>query len=181
MTHTARIEDCSEDHMEAVQSIYARYVGSSLATFEVEPPTIIQMLSRRMETLRSGHPYLVAVRDGEVVGYAYSSAYRPRPAYRHTVENSVYVAAHCHGCGIGRQLLDALIARCEEKGFRQMVAVIGDSANAASIGLHRAAGFQHVGTLRNVGHKFGRWIDTVLMQLELRPSKHGGTTSTTET
>ena len=166
-TANLSIEDCQEHHLEAIQSIYAHYVGASLATFETEVPTVLQMLSRRMDVVRGGYPYLVAMAQGRVVGYAYASAYRPRAAYRFTVENSVYVDAAHHGQGIGRRLLEALIAQCAQRGYRQMVAVIGDSGNAASIGLHRAMGFEHSGTLRNVGSKFGRWVDTVLMQLPL--------------
>lgn len=172
------IDECREGHIEAIQSIYAHYVGSSLATFETEAPTALQMLSRRTEILRSGYPYLVALIDDHVVGYAYANAYRARPAYRLTVENSIYVSAEQHGHGIGRRLIDALIADCAKRGFHQMVAVIGDSGNEASIGLHRAAGFEHVGTLRSVGRKFGSWVDTVLMQRPLPANEHGFSTMT---
>lgn len=166
-TAIVKIEEYDEHHIEAIQAIYAYYVESSLATFETEPPTVPQMLSRRMDLLRAGYPYLVALLQGRVVGYGYASAYRPRAAYRFTVENSVYVDAAHHGRGVGRGLLEALIAQCASRGYRQMVAVIGDSGNAASIGLHRAVGFEHTGTLRNVGSKLGRWVDTVLMQRPL--------------
>lgn len=165
-THLS-IEDCQEQHVEAIQSIYAHYVGTSLATFETEAPPMPEMLRRRMDLVRAGYPYLVAMLDGRVVGYAHASSYRPRAAYRFTVENSVYVAAAHHGQGIGRQLLEALIAQCAHRGYRQVVAVIGDSGNSASIGLHQALGFEHTGTLRDVGSKFGRWVDTVLMQRSL--------------
>jgi L-amino acid N-acyltransferase YncA len=166
-TSPVKIEECEEHHVEAIQAIYASYVRSSLATFETEPPTVAQMLSRRMDLVRAGYPYVVAMFHGRVVGYGYASSYRPRAAYRFTVENSVYVDAAHHGQGIGRRLLDALITQCARGGYRQMVAVIGDSGNAASIGLHKAMGFEHTGTLRDVGSKFGRWVDTVLMQRAL--------------
>jgi phosphinothricin acetyltransferase len=125
------------------------------------------MAARRTAVLERGLPYIVAELDGAVVGYSYASAFRPRPAYRFAVENSVYVDESLHGRGIGRALLDALIARCAAGPWRQMIAVIGDSANAASIGLHTRAGFRHVGTLRQVGYKLERWADVVLMQREI--------------
>jgi phosphinothricin acetyltransferase len=167
--HPVAIEPSREEDVEDIQSIYAHYVGSSLATFEVEPPTAIQMLSRRADVLRGGYPHLVARRDGRVIGYAYANAYRARPAYRFTVENSIYVDHRVHRSGAGRALLQALVDQCRDQGFQQMVAVIGDSANTASIGLHAALGFEHAGVLRRVGHKFGRWVDTVLMQRSLAP------------
>jgi L-amino acid N-acyltransferase YncA len=115
-----------------------------------------------------GLPYLVALKDGEVAGYAYATAYRARSAYRHTVEDSIYVAQGMHGHGIGTALLRAVIERCTEGGFTQMVACIGNSANAGSLGLHERLGFERVGVLRDVGFKFGQWVDTVLMQRALR-------------
>jgi len=151
-----------------VQAIYAHHVLHGLASFELEPPSV-EAMRRRFEAVTSGgYPYLVAEGDdGTVLGCAYASAYRTRPAYRHTVEDSVYVAAAATGRGIGRQLLSRLIAEAEALGYRQMLAVIGDSGNAASIGLHRACGFAEVGTLRAVGFKCGRWVDSVLMQRAL--------------
>jgi phosphinothricin acetyltransferase len=125
------------------------------------------MARRRRAVVDGGFPYLVAERDGRIVGYAYAGPYRSRPAYRNTVENSVYVRAGCERQGIGRDLLRALLAACEGRDFRQVVAVIGDSANAASIGLHRDLGFRMVGTLQAAGFKFGRWVDVVLMQRAL--------------
>jgi phosphinothricin acetyltransferase len=154
--------------MQAVQSIYAHYVLHDLCSFEEVPPSVDQMLSRRAEVLRLGLPYVVAIDEGEVVGYAYASAWRTRPAYRNTVESSIYVAPGRHGRGIGSALLAELVARCAKAGLAQMVAVIGNSANAGSIRLHEGQGFEHVGVLRNVGFKFGRWVDTVLMQRALR-------------
>jgi L-amino acid N-acyltransferase YncA len=162
------LQDAEPHHMQAVQSIYAHYVLHDLCSFEEVPPSVEQMLSRRAEVLRLGLPYLAAIEEREVVGYAYASAWRTRPAYRNTVESSIYVAPGRHGRGIGSALLGALVARCAEAGRAQMVAVIGNSANAGSIRLHEGQGFEHVGVLRNVGFKFGRWVDTVLMQRALR-------------
>ena len=154
--------------MMAVAAIYAHQVLHSPATFELEPPDLDEMQRRRRVIVDGGYCYLVAERRSEIVGYAYASAYRPRPAYRHTVENSVYVRPGLERQGVGRVLLVELIARCEQAGFRQMIAVIGDSANHASIGLHAALGFRMAGTLDAVGFKFDRWLDSVLMQRELR-------------
>lgn len=151
----------------AIRAIYAHHVLHGLASFEIEPPSAAEMRRRFDAATGAGYPYLAAC-DGDVLlGYAYASAYRARPGYRFTVEDSVYVAADAAGRGIGRQLLSRLIAECERAGHRQMLAVIGDSANAASIGLHRACGFAMAGTLRAVGFKFGRWVDSVLMQRAL--------------
>lgn len=165
--HSLTIGPCAESHMEAIQAIYAHYVATNLATFELEPPSVAQMLSRRADILQGGYPYLVAHRDGEVVGYAYGSAYRSRPAYRHTVEDSIYVAPGMRQAGIGSALLRELIRQCEQRGFRQMVGVVGNSANTGSLKVHEALGFTRVGTLGCVGYKFGQWVDTVLMQRAL--------------
>lgn len=151
----------------AIRDIYAFHVLHGLASFEEEPPPVEEMARRRAGVLAGGYPHLVAELDGEVVGYAYASAYRPRPAYRFTVENSVYVREGVRGRGVGRALLGALIERCEHGPWRQMIAVIGDTGNEPSIGLHEAFGFRRVGTLQAVGFKFGRWVDSVLMQREL--------------
>lgn len=151
----------------AIRTIYAHHVLHGLASFEIEPPTVAEMRSRFEAIVAAGYPYLVAADDGMVLGYTYASAYRTRPAYRYTVEDSVYVAASAVGRGIGRQLLAALITECERRGYRQMLAVIGDSANVASIELHRACGFTCTGTLQSVGFKFGRWVDSALMQRAL--------------
>jgi L-amino acid N-acyltransferase YncA len=161
------VRDAQATDMGEVLRIYTPNVLLGLATFEEVPPTPVEMLERRETVLAAGLPYLVAVLGKEVVGYAYATAYRPRPAYRHTIENSVYVAHAKHRSGVGSALLSALIARCEAGPWHQMVAVIGDSANAGSIALHRRQGFEMVGTLRNVGFKHGRWVDTVLMQRSL--------------
>lgn len=153
----------------AMREIYAHHVLHGLASFEIEPPSPTQMRDRVEAITAGGYPCLVAD-DGGVLGYAYASAYRARPGYRYTVEDSVYVSPALVGRGIGRQLLAGLIGECERRGYRQMLAVIGDSANAASIGLHRACGFTRVGTMRSVGLKFGRWIDSVIMQRGLGES-----------
>jgi L-amino acid N-acyltransferase YncA len=163
------VRDATEQDMAAIQAMYAQEVLHGLATFEEVPPTVDIMLTRRAGVLDLGLPYLAAELAGEVVGYSYATEYRPRPAYRYTVEDSVYVAAGMQGRGIGRALLSALIARCETGHWRQMVAVIGNSGNAGSIGLHRQHGFRLVGTFEAVGFKLGRWVDTVLMQRALRP------------
>ncbi len=139
-----------------------------LASFEESPPDEAELRKRCAAVLALGLPYIVAELDGEIVGYAYATRYRARSAYRHSLENSVYVREGCAGRGVGSALLAELIARCERGPWRQMVAVIGDSGNAASIGLHRKHGFRHVGTLTAVGFKFGRWVDSVLMQRELK-------------
>jgi phosphinothricin acetyltransferase len=151
----------------AVERIYAEHVLTGLASFEIEPPSVDELLLRRATILGHGLPHLVAELDGRIVGYSYAAPYRSRPAYRFTVEDSVYVAAGFGGRGIGRALLAALIDRCETGPWRQMIAVIGDSGNAASIGLHGSLGFRHVGTLRAADFKFGRWVDSVLMQRPL--------------
>jgi L-amino acid N-acyltransferase YncA len=161
------IRPARPDDIPAIARIYAHAVLHGTASFEIEPPDETEM-HRRQRALLEGHfPYLVAEMDGAVAGYAYAGPYRMRPAYRFSVEDSVYVAAEMHGRGVGRGLLDGLIAASEQRGFRQMIAVIGDSAQAASIALHRAAGFRHVGTLQSVGFKFDRWVDSLLMQRAL--------------
>ena len=161
------VRDATEADMEAVAAIYAHYVLTGVASFEETAPSATDMTARRAGVLAMGAPYLVAEFDGRIVGFAYAASYRARPAYRYTLEDSVYVSADAHGRGVGRALLAEVIARCEAGPFRQMVAVIGDSANAGSIALHAALGFQMTGTHVAVGFKFGRWVDTVLMQRAL--------------
>ncbi|MBN9583270.1 MAG: N-acetyltransferase [Afipia sp.] len=151
----------------AVTAIYAEAVRHGTATFELEAPDAGEMRRRYDALAADGFPYLVAEWDGRIAGYAYAGAYRPRPAYRFTVENSVYLDPAAQRRGIGLALLTELIARCEQQGFRQMIAVIGDAANAASIALHRRAGFAMIGTHPDVGFKFGRWLATVMMQRTL--------------
>jgi L-amino acid N-acyltransferase YncA len=153
--------------LTAITAIYQHAVLYGTATFELIPPDLAEM-TRRFEALTDGgYPYFVAAVEGRVIGYAYAGAYRPRPAYRFTVENSVYLEPAIHRRGIGLQLLQRLIEECERRGYRQMIAVIGDSANAGSIGVHTRTGFQMIGTHPNVGFKFGRWLDTVMMQRAL--------------
>ncbi|TNC12051.1 N-acetyltransferase family protein [Methylobacterium terricola] len=160
---------CAEADLPAVTAIYAHAVATGRASFELDPPDLAEMGRRRAALVDGGYPYLVAERAGAVVAYAYAGAYRPRPAYRGTVETSVYVRPDQARRGLGRRLLAELIDAATQGGFRQMVAVIGDSDNAASIGLHAALGFRHVGVLRSVGWKHGTWLDTVLMQRALGP------------
>jgi phosphinothricin acetyltransferase len=156
-----------EADISAITAIYAHAVGHGTASFEVEPPDEAEMARRRQAVLAGGYPYLVAEIDGTLAGYAYAGAYRPRPAYRFTVEDSIYVAPDRQGSGVGRALLVALIEACEALGFRQMVAVIGDSASQGSIRLHESLGFRPVGVLEAIGFKHGRWLDVVLMQRAL--------------
>lgn len=165
----ALVRDASESDLGAIARIYARHVLEGLASFEEVPPTIEQLRPRRAAVLAAGLPYLAAELQGEVVGYAYAGVYRSRRGYRYTIEDSVYVEAGRGGQGVGSALLAALIERCEAGPWRQMLAVIGDSGNAASIALHRRAGFKTVGTFASVGFKLGRWVDTVLMQRPLGP------------
>jgi L-amino acid N-acyltransferase YncA len=150
-----------------ITGIYEHAVLYGTATFELTAPDLAEMTRRFEALMDGGYPYLVAVRDDRVVGYAYAGPYRPRPAYRFTVENSVYLEPAIHRRGIGLQLMRRLIEECEARGFRQMIAVSGDSANAGSIGVHTRCGFQMIGTHPSVGFKFGRWLDTVMMQRSL--------------
>lgn len=145
------VRDAREGDMRFVQEIYAHHVLHGLASFEEAAPAVVEMIGRRDAVLRLGLPYLVAEMDGRIVGYSYASPYRPRPAYRHTIEDSVYVRDGFAGHGIGRALLSTLIKRCEHGPWRQMLAVIGDSANGASIGLHGRQGFARIGQLDAVG------------------------------
>ena len=151
----------------AIAAIYGAAVTAGTASFELEPPDAAEMQRRWQVITEGGFPYLVAEQAGVVRGYAYVSQYRPRPAYRFSVENSIYVAPDAHRAGVGRQLLAALIDAATAQGFRQMIAVIGDSGQSASIGLHRRAGFTFAGTMHAVGFKHGRWLDSVLMQRAL--------------
>jgi L-amino acid N-acyltransferase YncA len=159
--------------LPAITEIYEQAVRFGTATFELIPPDLPEMTRRFQVLMEGGFPYFSATLEGDVIGYAYAGAYRPRPAYRFTVENSVYLQPSSHRRGVGLQLLQRLIAECEARGYRQMIAVIGDSANAGSIGVHTKCGFQMIGTHPNVGFKFGRWLDTVMMQ---RALGDGGTT-----
>jgi L-amino acid N-acyltransferase YncA len=151
----------------AITAIYAHAVRHGTASFELEPPTEAEMTRRMQAVLDGKFPYLAAEIDGKLAGYAYASLYRTRPAYRFTVENSVYVAADMHRRGIGKALLQRLIEECTTRGYRQMIAVIGDSDQAASIGVHKACGFEPAGNLKSIGWKFNKWLDTPLMQRAL--------------
>lgn len=155
------------DDMSAIQAIYAHHVTHGFGSFEEAPPSVDDMAARRLAIVERGMPHLVAEVDGKVLGYAYAGSYRPRPAYRYTVENSVYVAPDAVRHGVGRALLTALIEICEAGPWRQMVAVIGDRENTASIALHAALGFHEAGHLNAVGFKLGRWVDVVIMQRAL--------------
>jgi len=164
--------------LPAITAIYEHAVRHGTATFELISPDLAEMTRRFRALTEGGFPYFVAAVDGRVIGYAYAGPYRPRPAYRFTVENSVYLEPAIHRRGIGRQLLQRLIGECEARGYRQMIAVIGDSANAGSIGVHTSCGFRMIGTHPDVGFKFGRWLDTVMMQ---RPLGDGADTLPAET
>ena len=167
MARTPLLRDCREGDLEAVRAIYAREVLEGTASFELEPPVLAE-LTARWRAIRSARlPYVVAEQGGRIAGYAYAGPYRARPGYRYTVENSVYVAPWARRQGVGRVLLNRVIAGASDCGMRQMVAIIGDSVHVASIVLHERAGFRLVGVLENVGCKFGRWLDTVIMQRAL--------------
>ena len=163
----ADIRPAGPQDIAAITRIYADAVEHGTATFEIEPPDAAEMARRQQALLADGLPYLVAEQAGVVAGYAYAGRYHARPAYRWTLEDTIYVAPAFHRRGLGRLLMARLIVEAEARGFRQMVAVIGDSANAASIALHVAVGFRLIGTLQSVGFKHGRWRDTVLMQRPL--------------
>jgi phosphinothricin acetyltransferase len=164
--------------LPALTAIYTQAVLTGTASFEIEAPSAAEMARRRDDVLAKGLPWLVAEEAGQVLGYAYANHFRPRPAYRFSLEDSIYLAPAARGRGVGRALLQALITACEAQGARQMLAVIGDSANEASIGLHRGLGFEPVGTLKDVGRKFDRWLDVVLMQRALGPGAGSGVAST---
>jgi phosphinothricin acetyltransferase len=163
------IRPATEADIPAIAAIYAAEVRGFVNTYEYDVPDEAEMLKRMRGVLAGGFPYLAAECDGEVVGYAYASSFRTRIAYRWTVENSVYVAHGQQGKGNGSALLQRLIDECEARGYRQMVAVIGEAANAPSIRLHQRFGFAHIGTFPGIGRKHGRWLDTVFMQRALGP------------
>ena len=167
MLPACTLRPVAESDLPAVLAIYAQEVRHGTASFELEPPDLAELGRRHARVRALGLPWLVAELPRGIAGFAYASSYRERPAYRFTVENSVYVADWARGRGIGRTLLLQLVAEARAAGARQMVAVIGDSANLGSIALHRACGFADVGVLRDVGRKFDRWLDTVLMQRAL--------------
>ena len=161
------VREATEADLPGIAARYAHHVRTGLASFETEPPDLAEMAARFEAVRGKGFPYLACEIDGRLAGFAYASSYRTRPAYRFCVEDSVYVHPELAGRGAGRALLARLIERCEAIGCRQMVAVIGDSSNAASIGLHSALGFRMAGTFRSIGFKHGRWVDSVLMQRAL--------------
>lgn len=170
------LRNATDADLRAVQSIYAHWVTHGTGSFEIDPPTVDEMSKRRHDVLSKGLPYLVAEAAGVVRGFAYANWLRPRPAYRFSVENSVYVHRDACRSGVARLLMAELMTRCEQAGARQMVAVIGDSANTGSLRLHTAMGFRHIGTLQSTGWKFDRWLDTVFMQ---RPLGLGDTSAAT--
>jgi phosphinothricin acetyltransferase len=157
----------TEADIAAITAIYRPAVLTGTASFELDPPDEAEMLRRFQAIVGAGYPYFVAEIDGRIVGYAYANAYRTRPAYRFTVEDSIYIAPEVQGKGVGRVLLAALVEACTAKGYRLMVAVIGDSRQYGSIALHRSQGFRFCGTIHSVGYKFGRWLDSVIMELPL--------------
>jgi L-amino acid N-acyltransferase YncA len=163
----ATLRPATAADVAAIAAIYRPAVLEGTASFELEPPDEAEMLRRFTAITSAGYPYFVATLNDRVLGYAYASAYRTRPAYRFTVEDSVYIAPEAHGKGVGTLLLKALIEASAAKGYRLMVAVIGDTRNQASITLHRSAGFTFCGTIHSIGYKFGRWLDTVIMELPL--------------
>jgi phosphinothricin acetyltransferase len=162
------IRQASLDDIAPIAAIYADAVQNGTASYELEPPTLAEMRDRFVTIIGGGYPYLAATEAGAVCGYAYASPFRPRPAYRFVVENSVYVAPEAKGKGVGKTLMNSLVAQCEQLGFRQIMAVIGDGRpDSASVRLHHALGFRPAGRLEATGYKHGRWLDTVLMQLSL--------------
>ena len=163
------IRDAVEADFGAITAIYAHHVLHGTGTFALEPPTQAEMLARFHENQAKRLPYLVSLSDGAVAGYAYAAPFRTRPAYRYGVEDSVYVAPELMGKGHGRALLEALIARCQQRGLYSMAAVIGDAGNTGSIGLHAACGFAPTGHMPRAGFKFGRWLDVVFMARDLLP------------
>jgi phosphinothricin acetyltransferase len=161
------IRRATASDIEAIAAIYGYHVLHGTASFETEPPGRTEMMRRYSALRGQAYPYLVAEADGAVLGYAYVGPYRTRLAYQNTVEDSIYVRADMSGRGVGALLLGGLIAACEQRGYRQMIAVVGDSASIASIRLHERQGFSRIGTLRSVGYKHGRWLDSVLLQRAL--------------
>ena len=161
------IRSSRDQGLPAITSIYAHHVLQSTGTFETEVPSVADMTSRRAEVLSRGLPYLVAEHDGAIAGFAYGNWFKPRLAYRYSVEDSIYLAPNLHRMGLGRALLAELLARCEAVGIRKMMAVVGDSANAGSVGVHLALGFEQVGKIEACGWKFGAWRDIVIMQKTL--------------
>ena len=169
MTGAPEIRPVADHDMAAIQKIYAHHVLHGLASWELTPPDVGELTARRDNTLAAGSPYLVAMQADQLVGYASAGPYRFRPAYRYTVENTVYLDPDRQGQGVARPLLQAVIDTCTQRGFRQMIAVIGDSENHPSIRFHEKMGFRHVGVIESIGWKADRWLDSVLMQRALGP------------
>lgn len=166
-TPTRVIRPLRDSDMAAITAIYAHHVLHGVSSWELTPPDQAEMTNRAQALLNAGYPYLVAEHDGNVVGYAYAGAYRPRPAYRNTVEHSIYIDDTVRRAGIGQSLMEALIDACTQQGFRQMIAIIGDSRNLQSIEFHEKLGFEHAGRVKDIGYKFDRWMDQVIMQRPL--------------
>jgi phosphinothricin acetyltransferase len=172
MPTDVRLRPTEDSDIPAIAAIYAEAVLTGTASYELEPPSETEMARRWRELAAKDYPHIVATRGGAVVGYAYAGPYRPRPAYRYSVEDSIYLAPAAQGLGIGRALLGELIGTCERQGFRQMIAVIGGGTeHPASVGLHVALGFRQIGVIEASGFKHGRWLDTVLMQRALGPGR----------
>ena len=161
------IRPSHDQDLPQITAIYAHHVLHGTGTFETDPPSVTDMTTRRADVLGKGLPYLVAEQDGGVVGFAYGNWFKPRPAYRYSVEDSIYLAPDLHRKGLGRALLAELLARFEAVGIRKVMAIIGDSANVGSVGVHRALGFTQVGVVDSCGWKFGAWRDIVIMQKTL--------------
>jgi len=155
------------EDIPAITAIYTDHVLNGTGTFELEPPSEADMANRRADVLSKGLPYLVATDDNKVLGFAYCNWFKPRPAYRFSAEDSIYLAPDAQGLGLGRALLTELAVQAEKAGIRKLIAVIGDSANAGSIGVHRSVGFSHAGVLKSCGWKFNQWRDVVLMDKAL--------------
>ena len=161
------IRPSRDEDLDAIARIYGHHVQHGTGTFETTPPTPAEMATRRADVLGKGLPWLVAEEDGQVIGFAYGNWFKPRPAYRFSVEDSIYLGSDAAGKGLGKLLMAELLVQLERRGVRKVMAVIGDSANLGSIGVHRSAGFEHVGVVEACGWKFGRWLDIVLMQKTL--------------
>jgi phosphinothricin acetyltransferase len=166
------IRDATQADLPAITAIYAHHVLHGTGTFEENPPTEAEMRGRMAKVQQGGHAWLVAEQDGRVAGYGYYAPFRERSAYRFTAEDSIYVRDDVRGMGVGKALVQALLQRAESAGIRQMIAVIGDSENVGSIGLHAALGFRQVGVMKAVGLKFGQWVDVVTMQRPLGEGEH---------
>jgi phosphinothricin acetyltransferase len=167
LTRLPRIRPSRDEDLPAICAIYGHHVLHATGTFETVPPTEAEMAARRADVLAKGLPYLVVEDGGQVLGFAYCQWFKPRPAYRFSAEDSIYLHPDARGRGLGRELLAALIEQAQQAGLRKLIAVIGDSANAASIGVHRSQGFEPAGVIRNCGWKFDRWLDIVLMEKTL--------------